>query len=166
MIACISGNKVLPSIVYTPRDRGSRGVAGINEQMLIDYIEDLLGRSISGLDLYPLVLVYDKAPIHNSQRVLDSFHSVGCEELKEVVKLPTQGPKRLSPLDNSLFSQWKHRVRSHFPLTESNIVSVMVKEWEATDPKQIKSYYHHCGLTYGSDLYGDCPAPHKHNHPD
>lgn len=139
-------------------------MSGITEQMLVDYIEEFLGRKVSALDRYPIILVFDRAPIHNSERVLEAFHSVGCEEVQEVVKMPAQGAKRISPLDNGLFHLWKEKVRLHSPLTEKNIISAMNKEWLSLSQQNIKSAYHHCGLVKGTDPYKDCPNPKRHKH--
>ncbi|CAF3879645.1 unnamed protein product [Rotaria sp. Silwood1] len=60
MIAAIVGVQVLPPIVYSPQDRKTREVKGINSQMLIDFIEDILCPAINALDLFPQYLVLDK----------------------------------------------------------------------------------------------------------
>ncbi|CAF5055683.1 unnamed protein product [Rotaria sp. Silwood1] len=60
MIAAIVGDQVLPPIVYSPQDRKTREVKGINSQMLIDFIEDILCPAKIALDLFPQYLVLDK----------------------------------------------------------------------------------------------------------
>jgi hypothetical protein len=164
MIAGVIGDRVLPPIIFSPNDRKGLGVHGITEQMLIDYIEDILARTVSALDRYPVFLVCDRASIHTPTKIREAFWNVGCEELVEVLYMPTNAAKKMSPLDNSLFHEWKERVRNHAPYTEKNIISAMIKEWEATTQKHIKQYFHHCGITYGCDPYTDCPLPNKHTH--
>jgi len=165
MIACITGDRVLPPIIYSPADRRRLGVQGITLDMLKNYISDLLAQSVGAVDQYPMILVFDRSTIHHSDEVLVEFHLNGGQNLKEVIKMPTQSAKRLSPLDNGLFHDWKQRVRQHGPLTEQNMKTVMSDEWNATTKQQLKSYFHHCGITYGSPQYADCPRPSAHLHP-
>jgi hypothetical protein len=165
MIAAVVGDQVLPPMIYSPQDRASRGVQGIQAKMLIEFIEDVLARAISGLDRYPIILVLDRATIHSIDKVREAFHNVGCEELKEVILMPTQAAKRTSPLDNALFHEWKERVRKNFPLTKNNIITVMNNEWHNTKPQNIRNYYNHCCITRGQNVYKDCPKPNTHHHP-
>jgi hypothetical protein len=84
MIACCSGDRVLPPIIYSPTERG----AGITQDMLLDYIRDLLAQAAGALDIYPLVIVVDRASIHNEEKIRETFHDWGCQELTEVIKMP------------------------------------------------------------------------------
>lgn len=164
MIAACVGDQVLPPIIYTPADRVRMGVSGITSQMLVDFIESIFARAVSGLDRYPMLLVLDKSSIHSLAKVKEAFMLVGCEELTEVILMPTQAAKRLSPLDNGLFHDWKERVRRHSPLTSRNLIQAMNDEWFGTKATQLRHYYHHCGLTQHHPLYHDCPAPASHHH--
>ena len=60
MIACCSGTTALPPIIYSPNERGQ----GVNKAMLLEYIRNLLAQSAGALDVYPLLLVVDRATIH------------------------------------------------------------------------------------------------------
>lgn len=103
MIACCTANEVLPPIIYSPSERGS----GINANMLHEYIRNLLAQAAGALDRYPLWLVVDRATIHTEESMLQEFHDWGCQELEQVIKMPSAAAKRLSPLDNGLFNVWK-----------------------------------------------------------
>jgi hypothetical protein len=163
MIACCTGKEVLLPKIFTPKERASADVRGINKAMLQQFIDDSLAQAVEGLDRYPLILVLDKAPTHTGD-LLQSFHDRSSYSITEVALMPTASAKRLSPLDNSLFHDWKERVRKRAPLTDSNITQVMADEWNALPPELLRAHYKHSGLTRGTDVYFDCPAPAVHKH--
>jgi hypothetical protein len=105
----------------------------------------------------------DKASIHK-QDIIQVFHDRGCQDLQQVIFLPTQGAKRVSPLDNALFHIWKECVRKHAPLTESNVVRVMSNEWNKISSHYIQSQYRKCRLMRHQNVYDDCPTPASHHH--
>ncbi len=160
MIACCSGHTTLPPIIYSPAERG----AGVTKEMLLDYIRNLLAQAAGALDTYPLILCIDRAPIHGEDEMLREFHDWGCQELVEIIKLPSGSAKRLSPLDNSLFNVWRQRVLQGGPLTLRNIKKRMSAAWEGITKADIQAQYKHCGLMRNADVYFDCPnhAQHKH----
>lgn len=160
MIACCSGKEVLPPIIYAPKERGK----GINAAMLHEYIRQLLAQSAGALDRYPLILVLDRASIHSEEKMLQEFHDWGCQELEEIVKMPSAAAKRLSPLDNSLFNLWRQRVLAGGPLTKFNIKPRMSDAWNSITAADLQSQYRNCGLIYGQDVYFDCPNPADHRH--
>ena len=51
MIACCSGKTTLPPIVYPLEERSK----GITQEMLLDYIRNLLAQAAGALDQYPLL---------------------------------------------------------------------------------------------------------------
>lgn len=163
MIACINGNKTFAPCIYTPKERSDAGVKGINTEMLIDYIYSTLGQETAAIDDPPLTLVVDKARIHNEGRVLEAFKERGGHVM-QVLKMPKQAAKCMSPLDNALFHDWKERVRKHGPITSRNIEQLMADEWNNIGTEQIKAHFHHCGLMFRQDPYKDCPAPSEHKH--
>jgi hypothetical protein len=163
MIACINGNKTFAPCIYTPKERSDAGVKGINTEMLIDYILSTLGQETWALDKPPLTLVVDQSRIHNEERIMEAFQERGGHVM-QLLKMPPQAAKRLSPLDNALFHDWKERVRRHGALTLQNIEQVMADEWNHIPNKLIRTHYKHCGLVGYSDAYADCPNPHEHAH--
>jgi hypothetical protein len=163
MIACINGEQVFAPCIYTPKDRADAGVKGINTEMLIDYILSTLGQETWALDRAPLTLVIDRARIHNIEAMMDAFRERGGH-VTDIKLMPTKGAKRMSPLDNALFHDWKQAVRQRGPLTLHNMEQVMADEWNKITSTQIKTHYHHCGLIGYTDVYRDCPLPHQHKH--
>jgi hypothetical protein len=163
MIACINGDKTFAPVIYSPKERSDAGVKGINTEMLIDYILSTLGQETWALDNPPLILVVDRSRIHHTDRVLEAFSERGGH-VQNVLKMPPNAAKRLSPLDNSLFHDWKEAVRKRCPLTLDNIQQVMADEWNNISKAKIQAHYRHCGLTGHTNPYFDCPAPVVHNH--
>jgi hypothetical protein len=163
MIAFINGESVLPPVIFTPKDRRDIGVDGITKKMLHKSIEDIYAQAVGGLNEYPIFLLADKASIHKKD-LLQAFHDMGCQDIKDVWLMPTQAAKRMSPLDNALFHIWKDRVRKHAPLTQDNVIHWMTYEWMNLEKEIIHSQYHKCLLFYNQDPYADCPDPFSHQH--
>jgi hypothetical protein len=160
MIACCSGERVLPPIIYSPTERDS----GVTQHMLLEYIRNLLAQSAGALDVFPLWMILDRSPIHNQDNIIQTFHDWGCQELTHVLLLPPSSAKRLSPLDNSLFNLWRQRVLDGPTLTESNIKQRMSDAWNSITSAEIRAQFRHCGLIRGQDVYFDCPLPAQHHH--
>lgn len=162
MIACCTSDRVILPKIYSPKERSDANVKGINGTMLQQFIDDTLAQAVEGLDRYPLTLVLDRAPIHtNIDAIKQAFHDRGSQSIKEILLMPPNAAKRLSPLDNSIFHDWKEEVRKHCPVTKNTIEQVMNDAWEKVKPA---SHYKHCGLKRNTDPYFDCPAPDIHRH--
>ena len=159
-IACCSGKKRLPPVIYSPKERQK----GIDAAMLLGHIRDLLAQAAGALDQYPLLLVLDRATIHNEEKIMQECHDWGCRELVEVIKMPAASAKRLSPLDHSLFNLWRQRVWARDPLTKTNIKQRMSDAWNSITPAELLAQYRNCGLLRPQDVYFDCPDPVAHKH--
>jgi hypothetical protein len=160
MIAACTMKQTFSPKVFAPAERGK----GITTDLLVEYIRDYLAQACGALDVYPLYLLVDRSTIHNEDKIKETFHDWGCQELVEVVKMPAASAKRLSPLDNSLFSQWKQRVLDRGPLTKQNIKQIMADVFNKFTETDIHPQFHHCGLMRGQDPYFDCPDPASHRH--
>jgi hypothetical protein len=162
MIACTVGDRLLLPKIYSPQERSDAGVKGINGAMLLQFIDDTLAQAVEGLDRYPLTLVLDRAPIHtNLDAIRQAFHDRGSQSIANILLMPPNAAKRLSPLDNSIFHDWKEEVRKHCPATATNIQQLMNDALERITPAP---HYKHCGLMRDRDVYFDCPAPALHRH--
>lgn len=164
MIACVNRDKTFAPCIYTPSERKQENVRGVNMVMLQDYILNTLGQETAAMDNPPLTLVVDRASIHQEEKILEAFRERGGH-VTEIMKMPTNAAKRMSPLDNALFHDWKEAVRKRCPLALGNIEQVMSDEWNNIKPETIAAHFRHCRLTPHSDVYSDCPQPsiHKHN---
>lgn len=160
MIACCTSQEVMPPMIYSPKERGR----GVDTEMLLQYIRNLLAQSAGALDRYPLFLLLDKATIHNERKIIETFHDWGCQELVEIIKMPTAAAKRLSPLDNSLFNVFRQRVLHGPPLTRANIKQRMSDAWNSITERDLRPQYRHCGLMRHQNVYFDCPNPAVHRH--
>jgi hypothetical protein len=165
MIAVCTGGETLLPKVFTPVERKGAAVRGINSAMLQQFIDDTLAQAVEGLDRYPLTLVLDRASIHkNVDSLLQAFRDRGSESIKEILLMPTNAAKRLSPLDNALFHDWKELCRKRCPVTKRTIQRVMADAWNQLPTRLLHQHYKHCGLVRGQDPYFDCPDPASHAH--
>ena len=163
MIACINFDQTFAPTIYAPKERKLVGAKEINTEILLDCIYNTLGQETAALDNPPLTLVVDQSGIHNEEKVLEAFRERGGH-VQTLLKLPTTAAKRLSPLDNALFHDWKEAIRKHGPLTLRNIQQVMADEWNNLPKEKIRAHYKHCGLMRSKDPYFDCPATDVHKH--
>lgn len=164
MIACTSFTHTLPPIIYTPEDRHDWGSDGVNWRMFEQYIIDTLAPAVASIDLYPLTLVVDKANIHTPAKIKQALIDGGCQNVANIIILPTQAGKRMSPLDNALFHTWKTRVKQLGPTQARSLVQVMADEWDKLPSSEIRENYRNCALMRGADVYRDCPDPRSHQH--
>lgn len=163
MIACVSRERTFAPCIYSPSERKQEGARGVNTEMLQNYILSTLGQETAALDNPPLTLVLDKASIHSEEKILEAFRERGGH-VTEIMKMPLNAAKRMSPLDNALFHDWKEAVRRRCPLTLRSIQQVMADEWNNITAEQIRPHFEHCRLTPHSDVYADCPHPSIHTH--
>lgn len=165
MIAVCSGEHLLLPKIFSPKERKGANARGINSAMLHQFIDDTLAQAVEGLDLYPLFLVIDRAAIHlNTDAIMQTFRDRGSGAIKEIMLMPPNAAKRLSPLDNALFHDWKQLCRQHGPVSNFTIRRVMADSWNNLTASNLHAHYQNCGLNRGADPYFDCPDPVKHAH--
>lgn len=163
MIAVCSGDGVLLPKIFSPKDRKEEEAKGINRRMLLQFVDDTLAQAVEGLDRYPLTLVLDRAGIHqNLDALLQAFHDRSSFSIKEIILMPPKAAKRMSPLDNALFHDWKQECRKHCPVSLRIIQRVMSDAWNKMKPGP---HYIKSGLMRSRDPYFDCPCPAEHKHP-
>lgn len=162
MIAVCTGDRVLLPKIFSPRDRAEELAKGINRRMLLQFVDDTLAQAVEGLDRFPLTLVLDRAGIHkNLDALLQAFHDRSSYSIQDIILMPPFAAKRLSPLDNALFHDWKEECRKHTPVTLRTIERVMADAWNTMTPGP---HYVHSGLFRSRDPYFDCPCPSEHKH--
>jgi len=165
MIAVCTGVETLLPKVFTPKERAGAQVRGVNSAMLHQFIDDTLAQAVEGLDRYPLTLVLDKATIHkNVDAIRQAFHDRGSQAIKDILLMPPNAAKRMSPLDNALFHDWKEACRKRCPVTKRTIEQVMADAWNKLPARLLHSHYKNCGLVRRTDPYFDCPDPAGHQH--
>jgi hypothetical protein len=162
MIAVCAEDRVLLPKIFSPAEREGAHVRGINGAMLQQFIDDTLAQAVEGLDRYPLTLVLDRATIHRDlERLRQAFRDRGSESIQRIVLMPPNAAKRVSPLDNALFHDWKQACRERCPATTENIEQIMNDAWANLNPRP---HFKHCGLKRGQNPYFDCPDPVGHHH--
>jgi hypothetical protein len=165
MIAVCTGDRVLLPKIFTPTERKGAEVRGVNSAMLQQFIDDTLAQAVEGLDRYPLTLVLDRASIHKDiDAIMQAFHDRGSESIAEILLMPPNAAKRMSPLDNALFNDWKEECRKRCPVTKTTIERVMADAWNRLPEQLMCAHYKHCGLTSSTNPYFDCPCPSRHKH--
>lgn len=163
MFACIHPSKPLPVQTVTPDERREAGEKGLTIRRFMLYISEVLGPAVAELGEASYVLILDNATIHNEAKIKVAFSEAGVE-IQQVLYLPTISAKRLSPLDNALFHDWKQAVRKHSPLSIESLPDIMAQEWDQISQSLIQAHFKHCGLTRDCDVYFDCPNPQVHRH--
>lgn len=162
MIAACVGDQILLPKIFSPSDRINESSKGITRRMLLQFIDDVFAQAVEGLDRYPLTLVMDRASIHmDTDAILKAFHDRGSQSITQILIMPPNAAKRLSPLDNSLFHSFKEECRKKCPATKINIKRIMNDAWMKMKPHQ---HYVHCGITRTRKPYFDCPEPSSHHH--
>jgi len=165
MIAVCTGSETFLPKVFTPVERRGAQVKGINSAMLLQFIDDTLAQAVEGVNRYPMTLVLDRASIHlNIDAIRQAFHDRGSQSIKDILLMPANAAKRMSPLDNALFHDWKELCRKRCPVTKRTIEQVMADSWNRLKPKLLHAHFRHCGLMRGQDPYFDCPDPAGHQH--
>ena len=114
-------------------------------------------------ELRPLSSFHFKIHL-NTHEIMQAFHDRGSQSIKEIILMPPSAAKRLSPLDNALFHDWKQLCRQHSPVTNLTIKRVMADSWNSLTSRLLRAHYRNCGLTRGTDPYFDCPDPVGHAH--
>ena len=142
MIAVCTGVETLLPKVFTPAERKGAEVRGVNSAMLQQFIDDTLAQAVEGLDRYPLTLVLDRATIHkNVDAIRQAFHDRGSQAIKDILLMPPNAAKRMSPLDNALFHDWKEVCRKRCPVTKRTIQRVMADAWNKLPARLLHSHY-------------------------
>jgi len=164
IIICINGERALPCIIYSPEDRKRLKVDGIRKEMMNRFIDDILAQAVGALDEYPLYLILDNSNVHNKEEMMQAFRDRGCQDLKDIIFMPPNAAKRLSPLDNGFIHEWKERARQQGRMKKNNIIQHMHNQLHQIPSDHIHNFYRHCGLTCRTDPYADCPLPPRHRH--
>jgi len=165
MIGACSANQTFPPIIFSPEDRKRANVKGINSKMFIKYIEDILAQAIGVTDEYPIIVVCDRSTIHSPDKMIETFHLSGAQNVIQVLLMPSKAAKRLSPLDNGIFGYWKQECRKKGQIKKNNIQHIMTSVWNNLSSQFLSSCYNHCLLGRRQNVYDDCPLPQTHTHP-
>jgi len=155
MMAAISYDDVLGIETSGPTKRRREKRKGYRKIDVLNFIRLRLAKKLPKLRVPNMTFCMDKALKISQEEVLDALKDGGCTVVEHVVVLPTASGKHLSPLDNCLWHQVKHRIREAQPHTEHATEQAIKAAFKAITAEQIHAYYRHCSLTRGQNVNKD-----------
>ena len=151
VIGGVAYGATLPLQIMTPDDRKRLGIKGWRKRMVLDWMRVCLAPSINALGVDGMVVVADKALRIRPADIVDAVRAGGCSRVRTAWLIPTAAAKLVSPLDNTLWHEYKERVRKRLPTNIKQLRRALLDEWQAIDPEHIRNYYRHCALTRTAD---------------
>lgn len=144
-IAACSGQEPFPGYVITPEDRKRMDVKGVRTASFTDFVRHYLAPALNESKQDNFVLVLDKSPIHNTDKIKEALDKAGCDKVARILVLPKETAKKVSPLDNALFHDWKENIRKKKGLKKigvDELEDLMETEWAALKPAKLASHFH------------------------
>lgn len=144
IIAAATSEETLPLGLFGPKDRKRLGSKGITKAMFNGYMADTLGPAIAGLNTDCMKLVVDGARIHNLKEIEQALDNAGADNVEEIVLLPKEVAKHVSPLDNALFHDFKEAVRDRVKNERVNMPTLkrrVRKMWASIKPEKLEAHY-------------------------
>lgn len=148
-------DRTLALQIMTPAQRKQRGIKGWRKVQVLDFIRKRLAPSMNQLEGERFALCMDKALSIKSQEALETLRAGGCRRAQFAWHIPTGAAKHVSPLDNSLWHEYKQRVRQHRAPDIDTLCRVLRAEWKKQSSENLHAYYRHCGLTRAADPHKD-----------
>jgi hypothetical protein len=146
-VACVRGDGMsLPGFfIHHKKEQRRRGqvveraVKGINVELMLKWIDTVLSPCAGSCRK---VLLLDRLQVHLNSEVIQRIRNLGFE----VMFFPPAAAKHLSPLDNSLFSAFKTKIRSKPASTSEEMKKICERVWAEFDTVTIVGMFKHCGL--------------------
>lgn len=151
MGACV-GDRVLDLDVLTPQARQRAGVKGYNKGRVLSWFRHTLSLNIQALHRDGMVVVVDKALKMKPEQVKEALVAGGCNDDLQVWVMETGIAKHCSPLDNSIWHEWKDKVRAQAPVSETSLLRIIQRQWHSIPSNHVTNYYRKCALTQHSDV--------------
>jgi hypothetical protein len=151
MGACV-GDHVLDLDVLTPTGRKRCGVKGYTKSRVLSWFRNTLAKNIVALHREGVVVVVDKALSMKPEEAEGALVAGGCSNQVQVWVMETGIAKHCSPLDNSLWHEWKDRVRAEAPISESSLCRIIQRRWHGLPSNHVSNYYRKCALTQHADV--------------
>jgi hypothetical protein len=151
MGACV-GDHVLDLDVLTPTDRKHAGVNGYTKERVLSWFRNTLATNIQALHRDGVVVVVDKALSMKPQEAKGALVAGGCSDKVQVWVMDTGIAKHCSPLDNSIWHEWKDRVRAAAPVSENSLYRIIQQLWHSIPAYHVTNYYRKCALTWCADV--------------
>ena len=80
MIATISSSQIFPPIVFVSKDRSIRKVKRTMDEILMDYVENVLCLSSNALHYCPKWLILDAENIYNPSKIGHGLQCATCKD--------------------------------------------------------------------------------------
>ena len=151
MGACV-GDRVLDLDVLTPQARQRAGVKGYTKSRVLSWFRRTLALNIQALHLDGMVVVVDKALKMKPEEAKEALVAGGCNDDLQVWVMDTGIAKHCSPLDNSIWHEWKDKVRASSPVSENSLLRIIQRQWHSIPSDHVTGYYRKCALTWGADV--------------
>jgi hypothetical protein len=148
-IGAITANEVFPPSIITPADRARLGTRGVTQD-IFNAINESLQQSFT--------LVLDRSRAHSLAGIGQALDNAGCDKVEHIVVLPKETAKKVSPLDNALWNDWKKMVQ-HSVKNKRVDVALLSRQmrlnWQRLSHANLQAHYHHCRLYAGDGLDDD-----------
>lgn len=153
-LACETKTSTQRRKIPNPKKKKT-GVKGYTKPMVKNFLKNKLAPKIMDMKIKDVVVCMDKGLSFKEEEAKEQLEAGGAQNVKEVLILPTNTAKHVSPLDNTLWHSLKERVRARKPRTENGTARILKEEFMAISETNIQSYFKKCKLTWRSDPSGD-----------
>lgn len=151
IMGAISYDKTLSLEISLPSKRSNEKRKGYRKRDILKFISSQLAKALPKLKIKDMILLIDKGCRVSREEAMQAFQNGNCHCVKDVMILPTQSGKHISPLDNCLWHELKDDVRTQVPTTEEDMVRAIRYSWKKISSDHLHRYYKHCALTRGQD---------------
>ena len=148
-LACETKTSSQRRVIPNPK-KGKTGVKGYTKPMVKDFIRSELAPKIMEIKVKDVVVVMDKGLSFKAEEAKKQFTAGEAKNVKNVLILPTNTAKYVSPLDNTLWHSLKERVRARKPKTEAGTARILKEEFMGINQTDIQNYFTKCKLSWRS----------------
>jgi hypothetical protein len=145
-------------MILTPTDRKTRKVDGVRKEIVNEWIINTLSPAINRLRINNIYLTCDKSRAHNRRDMIEALKAGKCKSVVDVCNMPTASAKYVSPLDNPIWHKYKEVIRNQYPITTTNLPSVLSQTFLSLSKEEIKNAYLKCAITRGVNVFYDQPS--------
>lgn len=156
-IGAINGSQAIACMTLTPTDRKSRNIAGVRKEVVNEWIVNTLAPAINRLPINNAYLICDKSRAHNRKNLIETLKVGRCKFIADVCYMPTASAKYVSPLDNPIWHKYKEVIRSHHPITTTNLPSLLSQTFLSLAKQKINNVYRKCAIVRGVNVFYDQP---------
>jgi hypothetical protein len=149
-LACETKTSKQRRTIPNPK-RGKKGVKGYTKPMVKNFLKKQLAPKIMEMKVKDVIVCMDKGLSFKAEEAKEQIVAGGAENVKDVLILPTNTAKHVSPLDNTLWHSLKERVRARKPKSEVATARILKEEFMGISQTDIQSYFRMCKLTWRSD---------------